>query len=82
MFIAWFLLAVVLNSAGLVPSSWHGFLSGLAEVMITLALGAIGLSTNVKEIKQTGFKPLALGAILWVLVAGTSLGLQAVTGSL
>ena len=82
MFIAWFLLAVVLNSAGLVPSSWHGFLSGLAEVMITLALGAIGLSTNVKDIKQTGFKPLALGAMLWILVAGTSLGLQAVTGSL
>ena len=82
MFIAWFLLAVVLNSAGLVPSSWHGSLSGLAEVMITVALGAIGLSTNVKDIKQTGFKPLALGAILWILVAGTSLGLQAVTGSL
>ena len=82
MFIAWFLLAVVLNSAGLVPGSWHGFLSGLAEVMITLALGAIGLSTNVKDIKQTGFKPLALGAMLWILVAGTSLGLQAATGSL
>jgi uncharacterized integral membrane protein (TIGR00698 family) len=82
LFIAWFLLAVALNSAGLVPNSWHGFLSGLAEVMITLALGAIGLSTNVKDIRSTGFKPLALGAILWILVAGISLGLQALTGSL
>ena len=81
-FIAWFLAAVLLNSAGLVPSSMHGILSASAQVMITAALGAIGLSTRAKDIRKAGFRPLALGAILWVLVASTSLGLQAATGSI
>ncbi len=80
-FILWFLLAVGLNSLGLVPSSVHASLNEVAQVMITVALGAIGLSTNVKDIRQTGFKPLALGAVLWLLVAETSLALQAITGT-
>ena len=44
--------------------------------MITFAVGGIGLSTNVDDIRQTGFKPLALGAVLWLLVARTSLALR------
>ncbi len=81
-FILWFLVAVGLNSLALVPSSWHGFLNGLAEIMITMALASIGLSTNLRDIRKAGFKPLALGAMLWILVAGASLALQAVTGNL
>lgn len=81
-FILWFLVAVGLNSLSLVPASWHGSLTAAAEFMITMALGSIGLSTNVRDIMKAGFKPLALGAMLWVLVAGTSLAIQAATGSL
>ena len=44
--------------------------------MITAALGAIGLSTQPRQIRRAGFRPLALGAVLWVMVAGTSLALQ------
>ena len=33
------------------------------------------------RIRQAGFRPLALGAILWVTVALTSLALQALTGT-
>jgi uncharacterized membrane protein YadS len=50
--------------------------------MITCALAAIGLSTRVHDIRRAGYRPLALGAILWVLVAVTSLALQAATGTL
>jgi len=80
-FIGWFLVAVTLNTIGLVPSGWHQGLSTTAEVMITMALGAIGLSTRPRDIRHAGFRPLALGALLWVLVAGTSLALQAMTGT-
>ena len=79
-FIAWFLVAVALNTVGLVPGSWHPALSAIAEGMITMALGAIGLSTRPRDIRHAGFRPLALGAILWVLVAATSLALQALAG--
>jgi uncharacterized integral membrane protein (TIGR00698 family) len=81
-FIGWFLLAVTVNTLGWIPGSWHGPLSDLAQFMITVALAAIGLSTRARDIRRTGFRPLALGAVLWIVVAGTSLGLQLATGTL
>lgn len=81
-FIGWFLLAVFTNTLGLIPNSWHPQLSTIAQFMITIALGAIGLSTRVDKIRQAGLKPLGLGAILWILVAGSSLLLQLATGTL
>ncbi|MGH2719683.1 MAG: YeiH family protein [Actinomycetota bacterium] len=81
LFIGWFLVAVIANTAGLIPAAWHSVLSTSAQVMITIALAAIGLSTRIGDIRRTGLKPLALGAALWFLVAVTSLGLQAALGT-
>lgn len=81
-FIAWFLVATTLNTFGLIPHSWHTGLGDLAQLMITMALGAIGLSTRVRDIRRAGMKPLLLGAILWVLVGSVSLGLQSLTGTI
>lgn len=81
-FIGWFLLTVTANTIGLVPSSWHVGLSDIAQVMITIALAAIGLSTNFRDIRRAGMRPLALGAMLWLLVTLASLGLQWATGTL
>jgi uncharacterized membrane protein YadS len=74
--------AVVANTLGLVPAGWHHPLSDLSTWMITAALAAIGLSTDVRQIRQTGLRPLALGAVLWLTVGLASLGLQAATGVL
>jgi uncharacterized integral membrane protein (TIGR00698 family) len=81
-FIVAFIAAVVVNTLGLVPAGWHHGLSDLSTWMITAALAAIGLSTDVRHIRRAGFRPLALGAVLWATVGLTSLGLQAVTGTL
>ena len=81
-FIVWFVVAVSINTVGLIPKAWHGALSEVAQVMITIALAAIGLSTRLRDIRRAGLRPLALGAMLWVLVAVTSLGLQLTTGAL
>jgi uncharacterized membrane protein YadS len=81
-FIGWFLVAVTINTLGVIPRSWHTGLSNIAQVLITIALAAIGLSTQMRDIRKAGFRPLALGAILWVSVGLTSLGLQLATGSL
>ena len=82
MFIPVFLAAVVANTFGLVPAGWHHPLSDLSTWMITAALAAIGLSTDISQIRRTGPKPLALGAVLWLTVGLTSLGLQALTGTM
>ena len=80
-FIAWFLIATTLNTLGFIPRTWHPGLGDLAQFMITTALGAIGLSTRTRDIRRAGLKPVALGAILWVLVGSVSLGLQSLTGT-
>ncbi len=82
LFIVVFVAAVVANTVGLVPSAWHHGLSEMSTWMITAALAAIGLSTDVGHIRRAGLAPIALGAILWVTVGLTSLGLQALTGTL
>jgi uncharacterized membrane protein YadS len=77
-----FLAAVVANTLGLVPTGWHHPLSDLSKWMITAALAAIGLSTDIGRIRQAGVRPLALGAVLWLTVGLASLGLQALTATL
>lgn len=81
LFMGWFLVAVAVNTVGWIPHSWHSSLSQIAQVCITIALGAIGLSTRFRDIRRTGLRPLALGAMLWVLVAVTALALQHATGA-
>ncbi len=81
-FIVFFVGAVAVNTVGLVPAGWHHSLSNLATWMITAALAAIGLSTDVGHIRRAGLRPLVLGAILWLTVGLASLGLQALTGTL
>jgi uncharacterized integral membrane protein (TIGR00698 family) len=81
-FIVAFIAAVAANTIGLIPAGWHHGLSDLSTWMITAALGAIGLSTDVGHIRRAGLRPLALGAVLWLTVGLTSLGLQALTGTL
>lgn len=81
-FIIGFVLATCLNSLGLVPHGWHGVLGNLGSFLITCALTAIGLSMDLGEMRRAGVRPLLLGAILWALVALTSLGLQQLTGTL
>jgi uncharacterized integral membrane protein (TIGR00698 family) len=81
-FIVAFIAAVAANTFGLIPAAWHHGLSELSTWMITAALAAIGLSTDVRHIRRAGLRPLALGAVLWVTVGLASLGLQALTGTL
>jgi len=50
--------------------------------LITVALSAIGLSTDLAGLRRAGHRPLVFGASLWVVVSLTSLGLQHLTGTL
>ncbi|WP_432058548.1 YeiH family protein [Streptomyces sp. bgisy022] len=80
-FLVGFLLTATANTIGLVPDAWHEALDSLAVFLITVALSAIGLSTDLAGLRRAGFRPLLLGACLWVVVSGTSLGMQFLTGT-
>lgn len=76
LFLIGFLAAAGLRTAGLVPLGWLPGLSLIGTFLITTALVAIGLSLRPSELRDTGPRPLLLGAILWVLVAAGSLAIQ------
>jgi uncharacterized integral membrane protein (TIGR00698 family) len=82
LFLIGFIAAAGLRSAGLVPDSWQENLSLVGTFLITSALVAIGLSLRPAELRAAGFRPVLLGAILWISVALSSLGLQWATGTL
>ena len=79
-FILWFLCAALVNSTGIVPASWHDAIAATAVFLISVALAAIGLQTELARLLRTGLRPLALGFILWVAVAASSLAIQHATG--
>jgi uncharacterized integral membrane protein (TIGR00698 family) len=80
LFVVGFVLAASANSAGLVGSQARRDLSTLALFLVAVALAAVGLSAQPARIRAAGMRPLLLGALLWLLVASTSLLVQALTG--
>jgi uncharacterized integral membrane protein (TIGR00698 family) len=81
-FLIGFLIVAAANTFGLIPVSLHPNLSQVSIFLITVALSAIGLSTDLAGLRRAGHRPLVLGASLWIVVSLTSLGLQRLTGTL
>lgn len=54
----------------------------VSKFFIVMAMGAIGLNTNIVKLIRTGGKPLLLGATCWVSIILVSLAMQLVTGLL
>ncbi|WP_037850740.1 YeiH family protein [Streptomyces sp. NRRL S-340] len=80
-FLVGFLLTALANTVGLVPAAAHHGLNTLSVFLITVALSAIGLSTDLGALRRAGPRPLLLGAVLWGVVTVTSLCLQFLTAS-
>ena len=72
-FILYFLIASLLNTAGLFPPKLVHYITNLSKFMITAALAAIGLSADFRKMLKTGVKPIILGLIVWFSVAVTAL---------
>lgn len=81
-FLVGFVLAATANTTGLIPSAAHPALSGTSAFLVTVALSAIGLSTDIPSLRRAGPRPLLLGGVLWAVVSGTSLATQLLTGTL
>jgi uncharacterized integral membrane protein (TIGR00698 family) len=82
--VPWFLIGFLLvagaNSVGLVPAVAHAPMQHVSVFLITVALAAIGMSTDIAGLRRAGTRPLLLGGILWVVVTGSSLLLQWAAG--
>lgn len=89
-FILFFIAASVITTVvGLLPASaFTAFYSDqfvkvmklLAKFFIAMAMGAIGLNTNLISLIKKGRKPILMGFICWAAITATSLGIQLATG--
>ncbi|HEU4567194.1 MAG TPA: putative sulfate exporter family transporter [Marmoricola sp.] len=79
-FLVGFLALAAANSLGALPAGAHAPLQHLSVFLVTIALTAIGLSTDIAGLRRAGPRPLLLGGLLWLVVSATSLLLQWAAG--
>jgi len=75
-FVLWFVVASIVNTFAGVPSQVSGSLVELGKFMITMAMAAIGLNTNIVKLVKNGVRPIFLGLCCWFAVAIVSIGVQ------
>lgn len=78
-FLIGFIVVAIINSLGVIPDGPRDVLVHVSIFLIAMALAGIGLSTDIPALRRAGWRPLALGGILWALVTLTALGTIAVT---
>lgn len=82
-FILWFILASIITtictSYGVSASVFVPFKT-LSKFLIVMAMGAIGLNTNIVKLVKTGGKPLIMGFCCWISITIVSLIAQYVMG--
>lgn len=81
-FLIGFVLVAIINSTGLIPDAPRQVLVHVSVFLIAMALAGIGLTTDIPALRRAGWRPLALGGMLWVLVTLTALGTIAATAAL
>ena len=83
LFILYFILAslltTLLTSLG-VSGSIFTPLKQLSKFLIVMAMSAIGLKTNLIGLIKSSGKSILLGALCWIAIILTSLGMQALIG--
>lgn len=74
-FILIFMLVALLNSVFDIPATFSDSMTWLAKFFIVMVMVSVGLKTDVRKIKQVGFKPLVVGLIASVLIGVISISL-------
>ncbi len=77
-FIVGFLGMVLFASTGLASEALRQAVALTAQVLLALALAAVGLETNLRRVVAQGWRPLLLGGIGTVFIGGTTLALALV----
>ncbi len=76
----WFIIAFVavaiINSIGLIPSAISAALKELSKFLMVAALAAIGLNTNINDMRRSGITPMVHGFIISALVVVVAIGVE------
>jgi len=74
-FVLGFIALIGLNSLDIVPAGATHAVTPVTTFLLTMALAAMGLETDIRKLKAKGVRPLALGALSWLFISAFSLAL-------
>ncbi len=72
-FIGLFVVAILINTYVSFVTEYSSYLVWIAKKLLVTTLFLIGLSLSIDKIKKVGWRPLALGVTLWILISVGSL---------
>lgn len=72
LFVIGFLGAIVVRSTGVLDERTLGWAGDLEKLLLTVALVGLGFGVRIAKMRRLGGRPLGLGMVAWVLVAGTA----------
>jgi uncharacterized integral membrane protein (TIGR00698 family) len=72
LFVVGFLAAIVLRSTGWIAADTLDRIETVEKVVLTVALVGLGMGVQVQRMRRLGGRPLLLGLVSWVLVAGAA----------
>ena len=78
-FIIYFIIASLITTVALnigIPSNVFAPLKDFSKFCIIMAMGAIGLNSNIIQLVKSGGKPIILGGICWIGITAASLIMQ------
>ena len=68
-FVFGFIAMVAVNSLVSLPEGWHERIALATSFMLTVALAAMGLETDIRKLRLKGMRPLLLGAAASLFIA-------------
>lgn len=78
-FVLGFIAMVGINSIVVIPPDVKSIIVTVTTILLTMALAAMGLETDIRKLRAKGLRPLMLGAAAFLFIAGFSLLLVKIT---
>jgi len=72
LFLIGFIAATVINSSGMIPAPATKVIVLIDQFLLALSLGAMGLETSLRKVRDAGLRPLLLGSGAWLFISGFS----------
>ncbi len=72
LFLLGFIAVIGINSLGIVPAPATRTIVQIDQFLLALSLGAMGLETSLRKVRDAGLRPLLLGSGAWLFISGFS----------
>jgi uncharacterized integral membrane protein (TIGR00698 family) len=79
-FVLGFIALVGVNSVVSIPAEAKVWIVAVTTFLLSVALAAMGLETDIRKLTAKGFRPALLGALAFLFIASFSLGLIKLMG--